>query len=353
MNRWSGTVTPSKFTDAGNREFYHELINALGPSDRIYFIMLRNGDVPVACCLSFKYEKTINLYTVAMNPYFLKRSPGLLFFTLQAEILVRQGFTVDYSRGAQQYKSLLTNRDSANCQVTIFRRKSDYLRTTVYGNIKKSKAIRLILGNRKVQYYKLRFTRLLRRGGLRSLILRVIASAFESIVEYRTFYLFRHDGSQENIPSPKINVEIKMLGVEDADRIATFYGVREGSDKHKTIVRRFENRADCFAAFHNGNIVYISWTLFGEDFWSDYNLSIKPESDEVVFSDALASPIYRGIGLSAHVLAYKLNKYSREGYNALSASAKSNIPALKATSKFSFKRIRTYRKLKFFSRWVL
>jgi CelD/BcsL family acetyltransferase involved in cellulose biosynthesis len=353
IKRWAGTPTPSKFTDEKNREFYKELVEALVPSDRIYFVTLRNGDVPVACCFSFGYEKTINLYTVAMNPYFHKRSPGLLFFTLQAELLIRQGFALDYSRGAQPYKSGLTNGHSTNHQITVFRRKLDYLRATVYENSKKTGIGKIVRSNRRVQYYKLRLTNLLQRWGIAGLMWRIIVLTVKSIIDYKAFYVFRHHGRQETVSSPRIDVEIKMLGIEDADLIATFYGVREGSDKHRTIIRRFESKAECFAVFHNGNIVYISWALFNEDSWRYYKLSLKAGENEVIISDVLASPIYRNMGLYTYMLGYKLNKYSREGCRVLCVIDKSNIAALKVTRKFGFDRVRTFRRLRLFSRWVL
>lgn len=353
INRWDDTATPSKFLNQANRQFYKKLVELLLPQKKICILSLKSGSMPLAYSFYYEFEGTIYHYTLAYNEYFGRRSPGNLLLILGSESLVREGFDLDYSRGTADYKELRANRSYDNYRITLYSGRSDYFSAKIAEYIKKSRPVRAILGKRRVQYYRLKLADVYHRNGLRGLIFKIIGFLFKSILDYKVVYLFRHDGRQETIPTPKIEVEIKMLGIENADQIATFYGVREGSDKHKTIIRRFENKADCFAVLHNGNIVYVSWTLFGEDFWSDYNLSVKPESDELVFCDALASPIYRGIGLYTYMLAYKLNKYSRERYRALSAIARSNTPALKATAKFAFKRLRTYRRLKLFSRWVI
>jgi len=353
INRWEATPTPSKFLNPKHRQFHEDLLDKLWSQNNILLVVLRTANLPIAYWFNFEYGSIIYHHTMAFNKYLSRRSPGKLLAILASELFVRQGFDLDFSRGATDYKVSLANRTYHNFQTTMYGQRLDYISATVIESIKKRKVIRAILRNQRIQYCKLKITGILQEKGLRVLIRRFLEYVLMRIMEYKVFYVFRHDGRHETIPSPGIEVEIKMLGIEDVDQIATFYGVREDSDKHKTMIQRFEEKADCFAAFHNGNIVYVSWTLFGEDYWSDYKLLIKAKDNEVIFSDALASPIYRGMGLYTHVLAYKLNKYSREGYRALSVVEKSNTAALKATAKFGFKRLPTYQKLKLFSRWVL
>ncbi len=353
INRWAATPTPSKFLDPGQRKFYQELVEVLFPQNRICFIALKNGPLPVAYSFNFEYENTIYHYTLGHNEYLSRRSPGSLLVILETELLIRQGFDLDFSRGAAEYKRLLTNRSYANFQIILYSQRFDFMLTKFIEGIKSRKITRAILGNRRLQYHKLKIIGILSEKGWMGLLKQIFVSAFRSVIDYREFYLFRHDGEPVILPSPKIDVAVKMLGVEELGSIATFYCAKEGSEKYETILKRFEKNAHCLAAIHDGKIVYLSWSLFGEDFWRDHNLSIKPGSDEVIFSDALASPIYGCMGLYTYMLAYKLNKYSREGYKPLSGVAKSNIPALRGARRFGLEHIRTYRRLKLFSRWII
>jgi CelD/BcsL family acetyltransferase involved in cellulose biosynthesis len=350
INRWDNTATPSKFLDEGNRHFYFELLDTFMPSGNICFFVVKNGNIPVACSFNFEYKGAIYFYTLAINQFYKKRSPGQMLFVLQGESFVRNGFVLDYSRGAQEYKNLFANRFSHNYKVTIFSRKSEF---KMAQRIEKTKAIPIVhrlLENKRFRDYKLKLARELGERGplglLIKLVTKVVDLARKYVADYREFYVLRFEGTPDLSIKPRIPVEVRLLAKEDIPLILTFYGVWEESPKHRTIIGRFEKKADCIAALHNGNIISLYWGLYHTDHHVELNLTLSPGPNEVVLSDALTSPIYRGMKIVPYLLACQLSDYEKRGIRAIVGVARANKPSRKALSNFDFKHIKTQRFLK-------
>ncbi len=353
ITRWDQTLTRSKFLDEKQCQFYHQLVDSLFAENKICLMTLKVGDLPAAISFSYEYENTIYHYTISFNKLFADNSPGNLLVIMESEDLVRKGFILDFSRGAAEYKKVLTNRSYVNRGITVYKSRSAYLLAEGIWKFKSIGPVRGLLNNPGFQRLKLRIFKRFSRGGLSGLIKAVFEYLLRSVFDYREFYIFRHNGNIENEPPPVIDIILRDMGVGDIDRIATFYGAPKGQEKYKTIVDRFENGAHCLAALYDDNIIYVSWGLFHEDYSRDYGISVKPEKGEVIFSDALASPLYRGLGLYSYIMAYKLNRYSRDGYKTLMAVARSNPPALKAVEKYGLIKIRTERRIKLCTKWLI
>lgn len=350
VNRWEGTPTPSKFLDEQHRRFYEELLVAM--PENISFYCIRHGDIPVACSFNFRYKDKIYFYTLAINQFYKRRSPGQITFVLQGDDYVRSGYALDYSRGAYGYKSIFANRASKNYQVTIFSGASELWRTKAVDRLKATKTVTRILQSKTFQDLRIRFVRKIREHGIKGIALGMLGKLGgifnRYIIEYREFFVMRFDGIPDLSVESRIPVQFKRLTAEDAENIVTFYGAREDSPKHKTVIERFQKNADCFAATHNGHIVSIYWGLYHTDYHAELNLSLTPQSDEVILSDAYTTPIYRGMKILPFLMARQLQEYRTKGFKAVAGVARKNKPSRRVLSGFNFKHVKTIRYLRIF-----
>jgi hypothetical protein len=352
VNRWEPTATPSKFHDDRHRRFYRDLVDTLMPTGNICFFAIKNGGIPVAYSFGFDYKGTMYNYTMAVNEFYKKRSPGQIFFTLFGETFVRQGYVLDYSRGDQEYNSLFANRSTHNYEIAIYARGLDYTLNAVVDGIKKTWPVSTIVRSQKFRDFETKVARELGSGGLKSLTLKILGKLGELwrgfIVDYREYLVLRFEGTPDLTIKPKIPVKIKNLTAEDTERILTFYGSSEDSPKHKTVLERFGRKSDCIAALHDGNIISIYWGLYYADYHSELDLTLAPGENEVVLCDALTSPIYRGMKIIPYLLTQQLDDYSRRGIGVLVGVARNNKPSRKALANFNFKLDRTMKYLKIF-----
>lgn len=353
VNRWDETPTPSKFLDERQRRFYHDLVDAMGPDGRICFLRVTNNNLPVAFSFNFEYDGQICFYTVAINKYFQKNSPGSILFVMQAEKLIREGFILDYSRGAHQYKNLFTNRISANYQINLYSDIGDCRRAHNLEKFRHWPPVQKALRNKTLQVIKLKVQKEFETRGPKGIALRALAKFSELfrkyIFEYREFYVFKNNPEFCEEVKPLIEVETRRMGIESLAEISTFYGVDEGSRKYLTFKNRFEKNAICVAAYRGCNIVSVVWALFHEDVHAELGLSLEPGPNEAILSDAWTSLMYRGNRIIRHISSRIVTDLNRQGIGVLGGIARANKPSLKAYKSIGFKKIKTIRRFKIFN----
>ncbi|MCX6826863.1 MAG: GNAT family N-acetyltransferase, partial [candidate division Zixibacteria bacterium] len=353
INRWRGIGSPSKFLDGKNCRFLQELVKTLGPLGEICFFVLKSGDLPVAMIFNFEYGKVINHYTIAINVYFCDRSPGILLLLEQSEYLIRRGFDLDFSRGAHQYKTLLTNREYTNYQITIYGNHWRRSCAKIYDRLKVTAPIRSIQQNEKLMALKNRGIRFIREKGLIKFIGPLLKKCIRSIINYRVFNFYTYLGDAEFSFRPKVEVVCRKLGKEDVGRLATFLGIGPDSPKYTTVLDRFEQNDDCFAAFHNGYLVSVTWGLHHSDPYPAAGLMVTPEADQVISSEAMTSPLYRGMGISPYLMTYALREYHVRGMKILGVVERSNRTQLRSIKKLNYTYLYSVKKLRLFGIRVL
>ena len=353
INRWRETGSPSKFLREENCRFFNELVRTLGPLGEICFFVLKSGDLSVAMIFNFEYGKVINHYTIAINVYFRDRSPGILLLLQQSEYLIRRGYDLDFSRGAHQYKNLLTNREYINYQVTIYKNNWSRLRIKLYDRLKATTPIQSILKNEKLMILKSQILDFIRRNGAIVFLGRAFKKALRVIIDYRVFNFYTYQGDAEFSFKPKVDIECRKLGKEDIGRLATFLGIEPESRKFGTIMTRLELGDDCFAAFHNGNLVAVTWGLHHSDLYIRAGLTVTPGKGQVISADAMTSPIYRGMGIRPYLMTYALKEYKAQGVSILGAVERSNRTQLQSIKKLNYTYLYCIRKLRLFGIRVL
>jgi CelD/BcsL family acetyltransferase involved in cellulose biosynthesis/GNAT superfamily N-acetyltransferase len=353
INRWRETGSPSKFLQEENRRFFIELVRTLGPLGEVCFFVLKSGELPVAMVFNFEYGKVINHYTIAINVYFRDRSPGILLLLQQSEYLIRRGYDLDFSRGAHQYKTLLTNREYINYQVAVFKNNRARLQRKLYDRLKATTPIQSLLKNEKFMIFKSRIVEFIRRDGLAGLLGRLIKKSLRIIIDYRVFNFYTYLGDAEFSFKPEVEVECRKLGKEDIGRLATLYGIDPDSPKYATILGRLEQNDDCFGAFHNEYLVSVTWGLHHNDIYPDAGLVVTPEKGQVISSDALTLPVYRGKGIRPFLMTYALKEYKSRGLKILGAVERSNKTQLRSIKKLNYTYLYCVRKLRLFGIRVL
>ncbi len=350
ITRWSQTSTPSKFLQEKNRQFYHELATQLSPKDEIHLTALYAGTIPVAYCLKFDFRGTVNHYTLAFNPYLTKFSPGVVFVTYQTEQLVRRGLYLDFSRGAQDYKSVLTNRAFTNYRFQLFNSAGNAILYELRVRFRSIGLVQWVVKNRKFASLRAKVSTLADSGSILALIRRLFERAWRRVYEQHEILIFAHEGEHEAFPLPFGNVLVRELSDADLPQIATFYGAPMNGPKFNTLKSRFEKGADCFAVFVEDNLVSVSWGLFTPDVDPFYRFTLSPNSDEVVLSDYSTSIPYRGRSLVKVMLDYQLRKYHSQGKRCIMATMHDNVSMQGAIKPFNFSLIRSEKVQKVFGR---
>lgn len=344
--RWADTPSPSKFTHEKHRRFFTELVKRLGPLGQIYFSLLLTGTLPVACAMKFRYGNTIYHYTLAYNQYFSKWSPGAVFVHMQTEEQIRAGYFLDFSRGMQDYKQVVSNRTFTNYRFTIFSSPGFARRHDLRQRIRHLGVVDKILSRKSVRLLRANIERLQAQYGTRGLAGQLARRIVRRIFEQHTLFVFSHTGLPKQLPPPPIAAEIRELTEEHLPVIATCYGASQKSAKYQTLQRRFAGGADCFGVFCDDALVTVSWGLPYTDVDTNTGFALSPGEGEIVLSDGITSVPYQGLGLRSFLMQYQLAKYGQQGKRVLLATAKGNASMLGVIRKFDFTPVRTVRIIK-------
>jgi CelD/BcsL family acetyltransferase involved in cellulose biosynthesis len=215
ISRWRGTTVPSKFLDSQHRSFFLELARSFAPNGMFLLRETSTGNLPVTRSIVFPYHRTVYHYTLAYNPYFSKRSPGQLHAVLQSEELIRNGYKLDFSRGAGEYKALLSNREKCNFEVTITRSRLTLAVARWYDAAKQIAWVRRLMSSRRLMHHKAVAAMHYAESGISGLTGRMMRQAVQVIADYQTYLVCEHRHEPEtgvSIPE-EMEIEQQTIGL--------------------------------------------------------------------------------------------------------------------------------------------
>lgn len=179
-------------------------------------------------------------------------------------------------------------------------------------------------------------------------VLRFLERIVAHFLDVKTIITFRLDGEPNRAITPKIPVEIKCLSSDDMPLISDLYGVKVGSRKEQTFHRRFKDGADCFGAFHRGQLVSVGWGIFGEDVDTSTGFTLKAAADQVISSDGLTSEAFRGMRIRPYMIISTIDFYRQRGLTMITAVEQSNTSSLRNICRIGFKEVHRQHLVKIF-----
>ncbi|HWR83200.1 MAG TPA: GNAT family N-acetyltransferase [Candidatus Deferrimicrobium sp.] len=311
INRWRGTLTPSKFERSDNRAFYRALLAHLWPGRRVNVVSLAVQDIPVCCSINFEYNQAVYHYTMAYNTLFNKRSPGVFFLTLQSETFVRQGLFLDFCRGQQPYKQALANRSFANYEITVHRSRLSYVLARQYEALKRRRSVARILNQPKVQALKAAVVDFYNFYGLKGTLPALARAVTGYFIKYTAwhYYSLREDTAPAVAGRPGLIIEEKGPGSLDA--VASFLGLVQESPAYERLRRSLEAGARIFAAIDNGLLAAVSAVYSDSEQLSLAKLPPAINDGELLISWPVLSPVADNAEIVDQLLA-EVSRYCRE-----------------------------------------
>ncbi len=134
---------------------------------------------------------------------------------------------------------------------------------------------------------------------------------------------------------PRVAVRIAPLNAEDCESYTRF----RGEAARVTIRRRLERGHQCFAAWHEGQIVHAGWAATREG-WIDYlGCEFPLEAGDVYQFDSYTAPAFRGLGLAAGRVAWMARFFQDAGFRRLLAVVwPENMQAFRPLEKAGYRR---------------
>ena len=348
--RWSKTPTPSKFCDPRHREFYERLADRLAPLGKVALAVLRHGSLPLAYLFAYKHNEVVNLYTILHEPFYERKSPGIIIFHFLTESYIREGYDlIDFARGAGSHKVKFINHTSYNHRIQLFRRRFDYQLTSFAAKLKSLRFVKKMAANQSLQDLKLRFLEYYRANGLKIVISRLLEKAFRLILDYRTMEVYAAENRQLVEPELIPGLTIEKLVPSDIECIAAFYGFAEGSPKHNAINERFADGGECVIGIYKENIAFMSWNLFKKDWLPDLERGYFINENEVLISDVFTSPIYRRMGLGMMILSRVANELLRKNLRLMAICQRGNRASNEMFRKLGFTHTTSIHSLRIFT----
>ncbi|MCB2231500.1 GNAT family N-acetyltransferase [bacterium] len=323
-NRWKDTPTPSKFLNDDDCRFYYEITRTFAPLGIARLETLTMGGAPVAYVYSFDYKQDVFLYTAALNTFYNKKSPGIVLYYQITDQYIRRGHkSIDYLRGGEQYKGRLTNRAYGNFRVAVYNSALRYRLVTSYQNFKQTSLGRMLVGNKHLKELQLKLGSEIRHRGVKGLLKALPATIWKRIFDYRVILVWTM-GEPQPPRDTKIPVTVRKLTAEDIDRIATFYGAEPKSRKYGVLQERFENNADCYAAFHNDIMVAILWGEYGKSYLYEIDKFYQLKDGEIALVDGVTLPQLRGHRIQPYLLAHAMRDWWEAKLKTLSFTMSDN-----------------------------
>jgi CelD/BcsL family acetyltransferase involved in cellulose biosynthesis len=315
--RWESTSTPSKFHNEQFRVFYYELVNRLQSAGEICLMGSYCGDQPIALSFNFEYNQVIYHYTLAYNQFYAKKSPGTLHVLVQTETFIKDGFNLDFARGAGPYKKLVADEEYRNYRITVYGRSWEKQVRDAYDWIKRTSFGQSLIKNRKAQEWKTRALHAIHERGFLGAFGHGVGLLLQNLLWVTTvnsYSLTASDKKQTN----EGDASVKELSANDSALLATYYGYLLDSSEAKVLESRFQNGEQCIAVFEYDIISGLVWLSSGAD----------PVVSDLRISPICESP--RPIGLLIHSALQLSNigsKSIRMRNSALSSDLKQEFAA--------------------------
>jgi CelD/BcsL family acetyltransferase involved in cellulose biosynthesis len=256
ITRWAGTSTPSYFRYPETRAFFVGLTKRLAERGGILLLALQNGDKTIAYFFCFAHQGVICLYTPSYNVYFSRRSPGKILNHLLLEYFVHNGYTeLDYTRGAEGYKSKFTNRTSTNYRFTIYAKSWQEEMVNLYEKVKAIPPVRKAIDNPKVQDTKTRLVHRVREDGPLAVGADMIRQATGRL--FANDKVVRYGASGEDVS--RISAKTEDILPDQIEELGQLLGFAEDSTEATACEARFEAGEHCVGLRQAGVMVALAW----------------------------------------------------------------------------------------------
>ncbi|UCD17986.1 MAG: GNAT family N-acetyltransferase, partial [Candidatus Zixiibacteriota bacterium] len=248
VRRWEGSLTESKFRFERHRRFYHALAATLAPLDRLDLLVLKHGGEPLGYLLAFNYYSRIHLYTISNEPYYQRKSPGIILLHLLIERYVRDGFSeIDFARGVGTHKYRFVNSSSENFDIILFSGNFPYWSAQIYGKVRSASLFRKLIDTGAVRKFRTFLTRYRSSSRITGTPVGAIRWIARLLVNFGTTFLYEYRAESPAQPQPRIGDTVEKLTEENIESIAAFYGFIIDSEMHNIVRRRFAADMTCIA----------------------------------------------------------------------------------------------------------
>lgn len=130
--RWAYGGQHSQFSETRNRDFFVSLWHALAPRGWARFSVVEFNGKAIAFHFGFDYAGRFLWYKPSFDPAFAHYSPGMVMIKHLLDYVIENGRReLDFSIGAEAFKSRFANVERSNLQVRLFHRRRDYLRARI------------------------------------------------------------------------------------------------------------------------------------------------------------------------------------------------------------------------------
>lgn len=338
INRWQDSSTTSKFLNENHRNFYIQLTENLTPNRQLVLYVLNLNQSPLAYLLGYEMNDTIYLYTIASDIFYLKYSPGKIIIHETTNYEIKQGIKIiDLARGDESYKTEFCNNETITHNINFYSNNIIRLKNSVTKFFKNNLLIRKLLNHNSLKPKREKIQALVAKKGLTGFLLFIFDKMFKFIYR-REAVLFYRFQSKETHVDVKHNISVKELTIDDVDKICSFLGCFPQSKKHLTILKRFEQKNRCFAAFDkNKTIVSLGWSFASDEYIPEIDWTFTLKKNEIYLGDFITSPIFRGQKIYPFLLNHIVNLYLNDDKIIYIATVKENVSSQKGIQHAGFK----------------
>ncbi|MEW5923929.1 MAG: GNAT family N-acetyltransferase, partial [Candidatus Zixiibacteriota bacterium] len=345
--RWKDRITGGKFENPQNRQFHETLVRTLVPQRKLRLTILRHGNTPLAYLYAFDYKGRLNLYNIATESFYEKKSAGIILLHLLTEQAVRDGYNVvDFSRGEGGHKERFINDSAGNYQFKIYSSKSSYYAAGTYDAVKRNKLVERMIRFARIKDFRDRLASRYKRDGFGGIIEYLLKGILEFIIDYKKVGVFRLEKITSEITA-RDDIRVEQLKPEDIEMIGSFMGFALDSEKYRIVMNRFSRGGECYVLRCDESTASMGWVTYGKDYLQEAEREIEIGVDQVLLADFYTSPIFRGRGYSSYLIEYVADRLISRGKNVLLPDSLVKILRRKSPGKFVLSRVSEVKTIKF------
>lgn len=286
--RWTPSSVDSKFHDVEHRQFYRQLAQSLAPRDVLDLLVLKHGETPLAYLLAYRYGGKIHLYTISNEPYYQRKSPGIVILHLLIEQYVRDGFSeIDFSRGAGTHKDRFITDAVQNYEVLVLSRPSTLRKIQRRERLKSSKLISALWQFPFMQSVKESLT----QAGVSAYLRTILKRIGRFLIDSRKTIRFIDSDRSISGGTTSDGFPIESVSIDAIEEIAAFCGFVCDSPEHKTMQSNLAAGDELLAARIDGIMAaLVRVRTRGEAEY--YGCRFAVGEGEVVLDDLVVSPVF-------------------------------------------------------------
>jgi len=309
INRWESTTIDSKFCQVEHRQFYRQLVQIQPVKDWLDLMVLKHGGQSLAYLLAYRYRGKIHLYTISNEPFYQRKSPGIVILHLIVEQYVREGFTeIDFARGAGTHKDRFITSAVQNYEALVFRRPAKLRAVRRREKIKSSAPLAKLLQSPFMEMLKSQISRVGVFGYFRSQLRRL----GRIMVDYNTVICYAINETSSIDGTSADDLHIKATDESTMEEIAAFCGFVCDSPEHQEMLARFDAGDEVFVGHIDGVMAALILVHTGEG-TETTGCDFRIGEGEVFLDGLLVSPVFERSELPAEFLGRVVNILHERG----------------------------------------